>query len=808
MFSNFLFDFKHAYRLWTKAPGYFFVCTAVVALSVGLALWASVLAYTMTLKPLPFPGSERWMNIQVARTATSASKPEIDQYTYQEVIKSASLADHLGAYTASKAILGSDHATSMLRAAEISPKLLATTKVVPLLGRLFDVGDGQREAAPIAILSFLTWKNHFAGDPGIIGKQARFNGKSVQIVGVMPENFFAFSDFEVWFPLRLEQLTGPDAAKAGVTAFIILKDGQTVNTLLPEMKQVVDTVNQNYIKKFTSGRNIRLVPANRMFTIGFTPVVTMISLIALAVLLLGGVNVSLVFYARLLERSRELALRIALGSSRWRMLRQCLLESSLVMIPGLLLGVLLTIQGVSWTQGISTYTAQYLASGRDGNMLVVRPMDWLIALLIAALLWLISTLVPSWRLAKQDPSISLGGSGKGTTQSGSAKSASIIVGFQVFISSLILVICMNLMTAIREETSKPTGINSTNVMLSTDPTVLGARYADASSRVQYLSGLTAAIKKRLPGTEVAYTTAVPTRAPLQSVAIEGRENSADQGTLKLPVTAVSNNYFTLLDIRLRSGRFFDDSDIETSLNVAVIDEVTANRYWPGQDAKGKRIQLNPNESGSWLTVIGVVSAVGHEPYNDRPGVVYRPMRQANADGFLLLAKLTALAPQNRTALQEAIYSTDQDLSLHNLQYINDYLSALDVAFSALVPAFAVIALITMILAGSGLFGLISRFVVRRTQEIGIRRALGSSPARIMWLFLGQGAVYLVVGVIGGSVGLFIANLLSSSIPNILSHAALVMPGVFLLIAGVIFIATYLPTRHAVALEPADALRYD
>lgn len=808
MLSNFWFDLKYAYRLWMKAPGYFFVCTAVVALSVGLALWASVLAYTLTLKPLPFPDSERWMNIQIARTATGKLKPEIDQYTYQEIIKGSSLADHLGSYSASSAILGNDHTTVMLRGVSISPRLLATTKVVPLAGRLFDVGDGQKDAAPVAILSFTTWKNYFAGEKGIIGKQARINGKSVQIVGVMPETFFAFSDFEVWFPLHLEQLAEPNTAGAPVMAFVLMKDGQKASALVSEIDQAVTLVNKNYGKLFNIGRHVQLVPAHRMLTAGFIPVAAMISLIALAILLLGGVNIGLVFYSRLLERSRELALRIAIGSSRWRMLRQCLLESSLVMIPGLLFGIILTIQGVNWTHGISDYISQYLANGRDGNPLMVRPMDWLIAIMITAVLWLISTLVPSWRIAKQDPSIALGGSGKGTTQTGSAKSASIIVGFQVFVSSLVLVVCMNMISAIREETSKPTGISSTNVMLSTYPTVLGTRYPDASSRVQYMSVLASSIKQKLPGTEVGYTTTVPTRAPLQAVAIEGSASSADQGTLKLPVTAVSENYFNLLDIRLRSGRFFDSSDNVNSLNVAIIDEATAKRYWPGQDAKGKRIQLNPNESGAWLTVIGVVSSVGHEPYNDKPGIVYRPMLQTNAGSFLLLAKLTSLAPQNRTILQEAIYATDQDLALHNLQYINDYLGALDVTYSALVPVFVVIASITLILAGSGLFGLISRFVVRRTQEIGIRRALGSSPGRIMRLFLGQGAIYLVVGVVGGACGLIIANLLSGSIPNILSHAALVTLSVFLLLAGVIFIATYIPTRRALALEPADALRHD
>jgi putative ABC transport system permease protein len=807
MLTNFWFDLKYAVRLWTKAPGYFLVCMTVVALSVGLALWASVLAYTITMKPLPFAGSEQWMNIQVAKNATATASTRIDQYSYQELLKRTGNVDHLGAYAADTAMLSNGHTASRLRAAAITPRLLATTGVLPVAGRLFDEQDGNKEAAPSAILSFSTWQTYFAGDTGIVGKQVRIDGRSVQVVGVMPQDFFAFEDFEVWFPLRLAALTSPEDGVA-LAAFLMLGNGQQPGSVLPEIKAAIDEVNQQYSAKFDAGRHVVLVPARRMFTNGMTPVVSMISLIAVAVLLLGCVNIGLVFFARLLERSRELALRMALGSSRWRMLRQCLLESSLVMLPGLLLGVLLTTLGVRWTSSISAYVTQYLANGREGNPLIVRPSDLLIALVLAATLWLLSTLIPSWRIAKQDASLSLGGSGKGVAKAGGSKTASAIVGFQVLLSSLVLVVCVNLMFAVRAETSKPTGLDSSRLMLSTYPSNFGSRYPDIATRVQYLANLSASVARLVPGTEVAYASAVPTRAAPVAVAIEGRERSAGQGTLKLPLTAVSENYFRMLGIGLRAGRLFDSSDREGALATVIVDEVTAARHWPGQDPLGKRIALAPGTDDSLATVVGVVSAVGHEPYSDEPGSIYRPLRQANPSSFLLLAKLPDAGEHHRAALQQAAFSADQDLPLHNLQLADDYLNALDVTFTALVQAFGAISAITVLLSASGLFGLITRLVAGRTQEIGIRRALGSSPARIGWLFFRQGANYLVVALVGGALGLVIANLLSSSIPNILSNAGLVTPGVLLLIAAVIAASTYLPTRRAVALAPADALRYE
>lgn len=808
MLTNLWFDLKYALRLWSKAPGYFLVCSSVVALSVGLALWASVLVYTLTLKPLPFVGSESWMSVQVAKDASAGAKPEIDPYTYQEIRKRSQSVAHLGAYAARAALLSEGHAASRLRAAAISPRLLAATGVAPQLGRLFAENDGQAEAAPIAILSHAAWQSYFAGAADVIGRQARIDGRSVQIVGVMPESFFAFDDFEIWFPLQPAQMAAPDADAASLVALVELRPGQGSEALLAEMRPAVDEVNQRYAGQFDAARHLELVPAHQMFTHGFLPVQTMISLVAVAVLLLGCVNISLVFFARLLERSRELALRMALGSTRWRMLRQCLLESVLVMVPGLVAGVILTVLGVRWTRWISDTMSQYLANGRDGNPLTVQPGHLLLAVGIAAVLWLLSTLVPSWRVAKQDAAAGLGGSGKGTAKAGSARSASLVVGLQVLVSALVLMVCMNLMMAVREETSKPSGIASANIMLSTYPTAFNARYPDLASRLAYWTNLSGQIARRVPGAEVAYATAVPTRAAAEPVAFEGQARAADQAALKVPLAAVSDNYFALLGIQLRAGRLFNSSDNETALPSAVLDEVTARRYWPGQDPLGKRIQLDPKGKATWVTVVGVVSAVGHEPYGDAPGGIYRPLRQANPASFLTLAKLPAAAPAQRSVLQEAAYAADQDMPLQNLQLFDDYQGALDILYTALVPAFGVIAAITVLLAASGLFGLISRFVASRTQEIGIRRALGSSTGRIMALFLRQGGAYLLVGMVGGALGLLLVNALSASLPNVLSQALPVALLVFLLLGAVIFGATYLPTRRAVLLEPADALRHE
>src|SRR5687767_9519408 len=206
---NLWFDLKYAWRLLNKSWGYSLMCASVVALSVGLAVWTNALTYSQVFKPLGFPGSERWYSVQLAADAASRPRSGVDPYTWQELLARNRSAEYLGAFANRAVVLSEGQATTSLRGAAISPRLLTATRVPPTLGRTFAEGDGHAEAAAVAILSFDTWQNYFAGDPAIVGKTARIDAKPVQIVGVMPKGFLAFQDFELWLPLQLPKLARP-----------------------------------------------------------------------------------------------------------------------------------------------------------------------------------------------------------------------------------------------------------------------------------------------------------------------------------------------------------------------------------------------------------------------------------------------------------------------------------------------------------------------------------------------------------------------------------------------------------------------
>ncbi|WP_257386465.1 ABC transporter permease [Tahibacter caeni] len=808
MLSTLLFDLKYAWRLFLKRAGSSFLCIVVVALSVGLALFVYVIDYNMALKPLPFTGSGDWLSLQLSENASRPQRPQVDAYTYQEITRRVDRIDYLGAFAAETAVLSEGQTSTRLRAAAISPGLLSAMHATPQLGRTFDAADANPGAPRNVLLSHTAWQTYFAGDPAVVGKQARIDGQPVQVVGVMPADFFAFRDFEIWRPLQLPALAAPGDADPVLTPIVRLKDSQGKEAAVAAIQAVVDDAGKNYQSRFGAERGVGLFPGHRMYTHGDTPVIAMATFIAIAVLFLGGVNISLIIFAMLMERTRELALRTALGSTRRSLIRQCLLQSGFVVLFGLAVGIVLAALSVDWAHGLLDFTARMQALGRSPSELVMRPLDLVAAAAIAIVLWLSSTLIPAARLSKLDPAVSLAGTGKGGLGSRSGnRMASILVGVQVIVSSLLLVICSNVVLSVNKELNRPIGVQVEQRIMSTYPTEFDGRYAQAADRLQYWDRLTEAVKQRIPGAEVAYTTADPTGPINEPAMLEDRSDVASDGSLKLPVSVVSENYFALLGIGLKAGRLFDSTDDGSAPGVVVVDQLTADHYWPGRNPIGQRLRLSPNGDSPWLTVVGVASSVAG-PYSRTVGVVYRPLRQVAPAGFQLLVKLPPAAPESsREALHAAAFAVDQNLPLHNLQMLDDYLLALN-SYKSLVPGFTGIGLVLLVLAATGLFGLIGRSVSQRTQEIGVRRALGSSRSGIVARFLRQASVYLVIAIVGGCLGVVMTTGMSGAIPNVLDNVALVTTGVFLTLTLVIFVSVYFPVHRAVALEPGDALRHE
>ena len=807
---NIWFDLKYTWRVLTKARGYAFLCAAVVALSVGLVTFVYSLAYGAWLKPLDIPGSQRWYVVHAAPNAVAIPQVHsLDAYTYQEILKSNRTVKHLGAVSIRSGVLSEDQASVSLRTYAVSPSLLAATHVAPQLGRIFTDAESYAEGAAVAILGFDAWRTYFASDPNVVGKQTRINGKTVQVVGVMPRGFSLGMLADLWLPLERTVITADTKTATAVEPFIALEPGQTEDAALREMKAAVDRVNQEYSQRFSAQRHVVLAHAHRAFTETGKALPAMLALLAVAVALLGSVNIGMMLFARLMERARELALRNSLGASRGRLLRQCLLESSVVVLVGLVLGIALAYFGTSWAQGFFervTVGQPYVNSAE----FTMHAHHLVIAIVAAVIIWLSSTLIPAWRITRQDAAMVLAGS-KAAGSRGSSRSATILVGLQIMISCMVLVTSSNAVLVLYSMENTPSGFDTQRIVVSSVPTTFDTAHASAAQRSQYFDALATEIAGKIRGAEVGFAAEVPGMdSSTARVAIEAR----DEDVRNIPparLASVSENYFQMMGISLRSGRWFDSTDNDTALDVAVLDENFARRNWPGQDPIGRRLRLNPAENGPWLTVVGVVSHVGlGTDQQSFRGKIYRPLRQSPPSEFVVIAKLppesSPGAAGTRAALAAAAFAVDRDLPLNRVQAMDTFFEERNGGLTAI---FGVIAAVTVFLAATGLFGLISRSVVLRTREVGVRRAVGSSQWQVTALFLRQGLVHLVVGVVlGGFLGIVATTRLGSVWPGILNNVVVVGLAVFVILAVVILTASYLPTRRAVVMEPGDALRYE
>jgi ABC-type antimicrobial peptide transport system permease subunit len=384
----------------------------------------------------------------------------------------------------------------------------------------------------------------------------------------------------------------------------------------------------------------------------------------------------------------------------------------------------------------------------------------------------------------------------------------LLVGIQVVVSSVLLVVCANLIMAAAAEANRPIGLNSERVMLTTHSSSVDDRHPLVAARLDYWDRLTNGITARIPGATVAFASAPPTSPAIMPAQVDGTETTADRGASRLPMAVVSPEYFDALGISIRAGRGFEATEDASSLPVAIVDERSARKHWPGQDAIGKRIRVDSLEGSTTLTVIGVASAVTGSPYSSHIGVIYRPLRQAAPDAYHLIVKLPATVTDAETNLRAAAFAADRGIPLRNLQSLDDYLRAANLDLSSIVPVFSVIGTITLLLAATGLYGLVSRSVARRTQEIGIRVALGASHGRIAAIFLKQGVAYLSIGIVGCLVGVVLTRFLTDVFPNVMAQIVTTTSLVVAIVGAVIFVSSYLPTRRALALEPGDALRCD
>ena len=804
-------DLKFAFRQLLKNPGFTAVAVLTLALGIGANTAIFGALYQVVLKPLPFPESGRLVRLKTQSRNSGRSSDDLTYREFQTLQASGGAFTNAGAFA--EEIRNLSGAGVPLRAwgARVSPQFFSAFKVAPMIGRTFARDEFVAGANQVVILNHVLWQDRFGGRADIVGKQITMDGRPVTVCGVMPPMFrFPHRLTTYWTPLVLttDEVNEPDERFLGVVGR--LATGVTP----PQMAGRLQSLSQGLPENLGASPDdtVTLVGSSLLSErLGNSRRVLWILFAAVScATLIGAANLINLFLARVSLRGKELAVRIALGASRRRILRQWATESCLLSLLAGSIGVLLA----AWCINLLRTYAPYGLPRADEITLApaVVAFGFALALLVGtgtSILPLLQFFVRNHdgnAVLKSREGIGLEGRGR---RSG-------LVVMQSAVATALLIGAALLWTSFQRVIKIDPGFSS-DQLLTARIVLSEAKYEEGDARRNFYRHLTERVANLPEVADVGLVNSLPLseidfQRPL---AIENDDRStspAGDALVRGNYISVSVNYFQLMHIPLLAGRSFEPAD-ETGAPVVVVSESLAHRYFPGGDSVGRRIKIGPGKWLPWMTIMGVVADVRNAG-RDTPSepTFYVPCLQSELpayamQGMFLVVKTRAAAESVVSRLRGVLNVLDPDLALANIDTMNARLResvATRRFYSTLMGLFAIMA---VVLAMTGVFGVLSCRVTDRRREIGVRMALGFSRGRLFQLVLKQGLQPVVAGVVLGWVlallfrGIF-ANLLFGVSPN--DPRTFLMVGLaFTIIAT---LACLIPARRAANADPMEALR--
>ncbi|HSR67629.1 MAG TPA: ABC transporter permease [Acidobacteriota bacterium] len=800
---------RMAWRSLSRRPG--FLLVTVVALTLGVGIPTTMYSIVNgVLRDLPFEDGDRIFYIGLSNPVRGYNLRQAPADVFRYWRQHQTSFEELAAYGDSTASLSGDgHHAEQVRIGYLDPQVLGVLRVEPPLGRGFVAEDAAAGAEPVVLLGHSVWENRYASDPSVLGRQVRVDAQPHTIVGVMPEGFRFPAKEVLWTPLSLEaREQGTDPLSVDVRANVLgrLEDGATLSQARAEFETFSMQLEDVGPEERKADRAV-IVPYTQERMGDVAPILyTMLAAVSF-LLIAACANVANLLLARSLSRTREIAIRSALGASRWRIASMVFGESFLIAALGGVLGLAIATLGVMFfNHGIA---------GMSGDMafwIDIR-VDAPTLLFAAAMVFLGSLAagaVPAWRTSRTDiQQVLQQESLTGTLKMG--RFSRVILGGQIALSCALLAISCLMIKGVIQLKTFDFGIPAQRTLTAAIE-LPRTSYPEHAQRYDFYSRLGEEMRARPGVEEVAFTSTLPGRGSAGwPVEIEGQAVERQED---LPLTArvtVSENFFSLLQARVLSGRDFTASDDLNALRVAIVNEGFARRFFPGQNPLGKQITLGRS---SWKesprTIVGVVPnlLIVNLEFNlpDADGV-YVPMRQsANSMDILVRAS----APMAMAGvLRDAVERLDADLPVAQVDRLDRAVLEDKALLEVFGGLFLFFGLAALFLSTLGLYGIVAFTVQQRVREMGIRRALGASSVHILSQSLRRGTLQVGAGIV---LGLTIAALMSPMLAEGFFRTDPHDPSVFLLTAAVLagtgLLACLVPARRALRTSPLDALRYE
>jgi len=806
-------DVRYGLRVFLSKPGFTVVAVITLALGIGASTAIFSVVNGVLLKPLPYREPQRLVQFWETNPPKGWTEAVVAPANFFDWQAQSGSFEEMGAYigsdTRSAGITGLQMTGNgppvLVKALYVTGNVFSVLGADAALGRTLTSDETWAGHEKVAVLSNGIWKRRFGSDPDIIGKKIQLDGSAVEVVGIMPAGFyFPSQEAELWIPMgwnqtRLAQVRRPHFLRV----IGRLKTGVSIEQAQSEMTGIAERLEQQYPRTNTQ-MGVGLGPMLE-WIVSDTRTVLLTFLAAVAFLLLiACANVANLMLVRAAGRTREIALRVALGASRFRIARQLLIESVILSLIGGGLGVMLAAWGTDILLGINPDNIPRLGE------ISINPPVLGFALVVSILTSLIFGLAPALGSSNPDLSTMLKEGGQKGTVSHGGKLRSVLVASEVALSC-ILVIGAGLVVKsfIRLQQVDP-GFQPDH-LLTFKISLRGKKYSEAAQSNAFFNSLEQKVRS-LAGVQGF---ALVTRLPLKGYpwtsdfTIEGR--SPEEFGKEVRHKEITPDYFETLGIPMIAGRKFDESDGPNSVPVVIVNEALARMHFQSEDPIGKRLKFSkPTEDDTWNTIVGVVKDTKQDGLRKAPRPeIFQPLLQ-NPQSDMMLAVRTAVTPASLLpAMNEQIHALDPDLALSEIatgeQLIHASLGG-DRFAMFLLSLFAGAALL---LAAVGIYGVMSYSVAQRTHEMGLRMALGAQARDVVGLVVRGG---LKVSLSGVSVGVVAAYGLTRLIERLLFGVSATDPVTFvfvsLMLVGVALVACFIPARRSSRVDPMVALRYE